>query len=243
MTSLRDGPRHVAATLRMVGHESRVKAHGIKAGMRYGVRSLAGKCDDFFEGFCAPRQPSRERSPLRPQEPQRRDSTSSRQTSGSGDKGPLLPGNLATSDVSEAAQADFEQSWRLADVKVKKVRADGNCQFRALAVQIYGNEDRHAEVRKAVVQQLYANKEVYTPFLDEPFADYMASMAKPGNWGDHVTLQAAADWSQRKIIVLADDPAKGVTLHPRFCSKASASMKPIYLAYVSGVHYDAVSLP
>ncbi len=40
-----------------------------------------------------------------------------------------------------------------------QVEADGNCQFRALSLGLYGSEDRHAEVRANIVQHLRENPE------------------------------------------------------------------------------------
>ncbi len=42
----------------------------------------------------------------------------------------------------------------------RTVRGDGNCQFRALADQLYRSEDMHADVRRTVVHQLRAFSEV-----------------------------------------------------------------------------------
>ena len=42
----------------------------------------------------------------------------------------------------------------------RTVRGDGNCQFRALADQLYRSEDMHADVRRTVVHQLRACSEV-----------------------------------------------------------------------------------
>ena len=42
----------------------------------------------------------------------------------------------------------------------RTVRGDGNCQFRALADQLYRSEDMHADVRRTVVHQLRARSEV-----------------------------------------------------------------------------------
>ena len=42
----------------------------------------------------------------------------------------------------------------------RTVKGDGNCQFRALADQLYRTADMHADVRRAVVHQLRARSEV-----------------------------------------------------------------------------------
>ena len=43
----------------------------------------------------------------------------------------------------------------------RDIVADGNCQFRAIADQLYDNQDRHGEVRQAVIYELENNRERY----------------------------------------------------------------------------------
>ena len=79
------------------------------------------------------------------------------------------------------------------------VRGDGNCQFRALADQLWRNEDDHAELRALAVQQLRAAPNLYEGFVPSDFAAYCSSMAREGEWGDHVTLKAVADYFGLRI--------------------------------------------
>ncbi|PPD97582.1 hypothetical protein GOBAR_DD05387 [Gossypium barbadense] len=77
-----------------------------------------------------------------------------------------------------------------------KVQGDGNCQnniygqflgfqFRALSDQIYRTPDNHKNVRRQVVNQLMGKRiAMLIPSMND---------ARSGEWGDHVTLQAAAD--------------------------------------------------
>ena len=41
------------------------------------------------------------------------------------------------------------------------MRGDGNCQFRALADQLFGDQERHAECRAVCMNQLRAESEHY----------------------------------------------------------------------------------
>ncbi|PPD91213.1 hypothetical protein GOBAR_DD11853 [Gossypium barbadense] len=62
-----------------------------------------------------------------------------------------------------------------------KVSGDGNCQFRALSDQMYRSPEYHKHVRKDIVKQV---------------------CGRSGEWGDHVTLQAASDKFAAKICLL-----------------------------------------
>lgn len=76
-------------------------------------------------------------------------------------------------------------------------------QFRALSDQLYRTEKYHAQVRHAVAVQLAAHHERYEGFVDAPsFADYLADIQKPHTWGDHLTLQAAADAVRFMILII-----------------------------------------
>uniref|UniRef100_A0A7C9D5T9 OTU domain-containing protein n=1 Tax=Opuntia streptacantha TaxID=393608 RepID=A0A7C9D5T9_OPUST len=74
-----------------------------------------------------------------------------------------------------------------------RVSGDGNCQFRALSDQLYRTPEYHKHVRKEVVKQLKEHKPLYEGYVPMKYKHYYKKMKKSGEWGDHVTLQAAAD--------------------------------------------------
>ncbi|PON35243.1 OTU domain containing protein [Parasponia andersonii] len=88
------------------------------------------------------------------------------------------------------------------DLVERKVQGDGNCQFRALSDQLYRSADHHGFVREQIIQQLNGHPEMYEGYVPMGYADYLKKMSKSGEWGDHVTLQAAADWYGVKIFVI-----------------------------------------
>ncbi|KAK6919767.1 hypothetical protein RJ641_015671 [Dillenia turbinata] len=66
-------------------------------------------------------------------------------------------------------------------------------QFRALADQLFRNPDYHKHIRKEVVKQLKHFRKLYEGYVPMKYKNYLKKMKKSGEWGDHVTLQAAAD--------------------------------------------------
>jgi len=74
-----------------------------------------------------------------------------------------------------------------------KVKGDGNCQFQALSDQFYRTPEHHRFVRQQVVKQLESHPECYAGYVPMDYREYLKKMSKSGEWGDHVTLQAAAD--------------------------------------------------
>lgn len=91
----------------------------------------------------------------------------------------------------------LKERLQLFGLKEKVMDGDGNCQFRALADQMYGSQERHREVRATVVKMLRAEPDAYAAFVCEgdgdTYEEYCANMSRDGTWGDAITMQAAAD--------------------------------------------------
>ncbi|PHT32134.1 hypothetical protein CQW23_28471 [Capsicum baccatum] len=65
--------------------------------------------------------------------------------------------------------------------------------FRSLSDQIYRSTEHHKFVREHIVKQLKIHRELYEGYVPMVYDEYLKKMSKAGEWGDHVTLQAAAD--------------------------------------------------
>ncbi|XP_057982967.1 OVARIAN TUMOR DOMAIN-containing deubiquitinating enzyme 10-like isoform X2 [Malania oleifera] len=103
----------------------------------------------------------------------------------------------ATSDHQRLL--DRLQSYGLVELKVQ---GDGNCQFRAMSDQFYRTPEHHKFVRRQIVKQLKSHPEIYEGYVPMAYGDYLKRISKSGEWGDHVTLQAAADSYGVKIVVI-----------------------------------------
>ncbi|XP_044473071.1 OVARIAN TUMOR DOMAIN-containing deubiquitinating enzyme 12-like isoform X3 [Mangifera indica] len=86
-----------------------------------------------------------------------------------------------------------------------KVQGDGNCQFCALSDQLYNTPEHHKYVRRQVVNQLKSHQEIYEGYVPMEYGEYLKKMSKSGEWGDNITLQAAADlvWIWVDILFLS----------------------------------------
>ena len=47
----------------------------------------------------------------------------------------------------------------------RKIKGDGNCQFRAVADQLYRDSKFHLDVRRIAVHQLRSNQSSYAQFV------------------------------------------------------------------------------
>ncbi|WCJ19767.1 Cysteine proteinases superfamily protein [Euphorbia peplus] len=91
------------------------------------------------------------------------------------------------------------QFFGLCELEVAK---DGNCQFRAVSDQVFSCPEYHKKIRKDVVKQLKDNRGLYESYVPMKYKLYCQKMAKSGEWGDHVTLQAAADKYAAKVTLI-----------------------------------------
>ncbi|GMN24932.1 hypothetical protein TIFTF001_000742 [Ficus carica] len=129
---------------------------------------------------------------------------------------------------------DRLQFWKWVE---RKVQGDGNCQFRALSDQFYRTPEHHKFVRQQVVNQLKTYPDIYEGYVPMAYGDYLEKMSKNGEWGDHVTLQAAADSYGVKIFVITSFKE---TYYIEILPNVEKSRKVICLSFWAEVHYNSI---
>ncbi|KAK8359514.1 hypothetical protein V6Z11_A04G101600 [Gossypium hirsutum] len=146
---------------------------------------------------------------------------------------PRINGEIPSIDE---AMSDHER-LQLYGFDELKVQGDGNCQFRALSDQIYRTPDNHKNVRRQVVNKLKSHSEAYEGYVPMDYADYLKKMSKSGEWGDHVTLQAAADSYGVRIFVLTSfKDTCYIEIIPNFQKPKGV----IFLSFWAEVHYNSI---
>ncbi|KAL3502407.1 hypothetical protein ACH5RR_036856 [Cinchona calisaya] len=145
-------------------------------------------------------------------------------------------------EIPDANDATFDHerlserlsTYGLAEMQIE---GDGNCQFRALADQLFRNPDYHKHVRKQVVKQLKSFKKLYESYVPMRYKDYLKKMRRLGEWGDHVTLQAAADRFGAKICLVTSFRD---TCYIEILPKDKNPSREIWLSFWSEVHYNSL---
>ncbi len=85
--------------------------------------------------------------------------------------------------------------------------------------------------------QMYRFPDLYKPHVAGNYAEYCANMQYLATWGDHITLQAAADAYGVRILVLTSwRDSEVVEVVPR----QQSSEKIVYLSFWGGSHYNSV---
>ncbi|KAI8524096.1 hypothetical protein RHMOL_Rhmol13G0122800 [Rhododendron molle] len=115
---------------------------------------------------------------------------------------PRINGDIPSVDEATLDHQRLLDRLQLYELIEINIQGDGNCQFRALSDQFYRTPEHHKFVRQEVVNQLESCPEVYEGYVPMAYGDYLKKMSKNGEWGDHVTLQAAADSYGVKILVI-----------------------------------------
>jgi len=87
--------------------------------------------------------------------------------------------------------------------------ADGNCLFRALAHQVWGDVSRHAELRAACYAHMAAERSYFATFVAEDFDAYVAARRKDKAWGDHLEIVALREVLNRNIEIYSFDAKRG----------------------------------
>lgn len=134
------------------------------------------------------------------------------------------------------------------NMAIQEVQGDGNCMFRAIADQLYGNEMYHKELRKFAMQYILQEKEYFQDYIiNGNVEEYVEYKSKDGVWGDNIELQAFRELYDIpiEIYVCSKEPLKtGLEANPQnkeyhiYLSK----FRPIRLSYHGRSHYNSIKL-
>ncbi|CAH8385638.1 unnamed protein product [Eruca vesicaria subsp. sativa] len=152
---------------------------------------------------------------------------------------PKINGEIPPEEEAVSDHDRLRNRLEMFDFAEVKVPGDGNCQFRALADQLYKTADRHKHVRRQIVKQLKSSPASYEGYVPMEFSEYLKKMSRSGEWGDHVTLQAAADAYRMKIVVLTSFKN---TCYIEILPTSDEPRGVIFLSFWAEVHYNSIYL-
>merc|ERR1711879_386887 len=69
---------------------------------------------------------------------------------------------------------------------------DGNCLYRSVAHQIYGNADKHMNVREECCNYITDNQDFFKLYIPD-FVTWVKKKRKSHEWGDHVDIIAMSE--------------------------------------------------
>lgn len=133
---------------------------------------------------------------------------------------------------------------RVRGLTIKQMRGDGACLFRAVADQIYGDEEMHADVRRLCLDYMEKNRDHFSQFITEDFSKYIARKRRNDEHGNHVELQAISEIFSRPIEIYEYCVEPKNIFNPRIDpSSSSQPNPPIRLSYHGAIHYNSVIDP
>ncbi|CAM9335650.1 unnamed protein product, partial [Ectocarpus fasciculatus] len=136
------------------------------------------------------------------------------------------------------------QRLRFLKLHMVSMEDDGNCQFRAIAYELYGNQNHHEFVREKVMLYLKEHSSDFSFYVGEEaeWQRYLSSMAKARSWGDELTLTAAAKSFGVSINVITTEEQNWLLRYSDGQSEGERR-RELFLVYISPIHYNVVTPP
>ncbi|XP_069065607.1 OTU domain-containing protein 5 isoform X2 [Pleurodeles waltl] len=122
---------------------------------------------------------------------------------------------------------------------IKQMKEDGACLFRAVADQIYGDQDMHEVVRKHCMDYLMKNADYFSSYVTEDFTTYINRKRKNNCHGNHIEMQAMAEMYNRPVEVYQYGTEPINTFH----GIQKNEDEPIRVSYHRNIHYNSVVNP
>ncbi|XP_044162401.1 OTU domain-containing protein 5 isoform X3 [Bufo gargarizans] len=143
-------------------------------------------------------------------------------------------------DMAEQQETWFEKA--LQEKKgfiIKQMKEDGACLFRAVADQVYGDQDMHEVVRKHCMDYLMKNADYFSSYVTEDFTTYINRKRKNNCHGNHIEMQAMAEMYNRPVEVYQYETEPINTFH----GIQQNEDEPIRVSYHRNIHYNSVVNP
>ncbi|XP_039277977.1 OTU domain-containing protein 5-like isoform X2 [Nilaparvata lugens] len=132
----------------------------------------------------------------------------------------------------------FEKKLRKLGWQIKHMDEDGACLFRAIADQVYGDQEMHDVVRQNCMDYIASNRDYFSQYVTEDFNHYLDRKRLVTTHGNHIEVQAMSEMYNRKIEVYCFEEEPINT----FQGKEENDNEPIRLSYETG-HYDSIVDP
>ncbi|KAJ8682058.1 hypothetical protein QAD02_017850 [Eretmocerus hayati] len=157
----------------------------------------------------------------------------------SGDEYTGRTGNNLTLAEWQERDRWFEKRLRKMGFIVKKMGEDGACLFRAVADQVYGDQEMHDVVRKHCMDYIAANQEFFSHFVAEDFSTYVDRKRQEYVHGNHIEMQAMSEMYNRSIELFCYSTEPINIFH----GVQKTDNEPIRLSYQRGSHYNSIVDP
>ena len=146
------------------------------------------------------------------------------------------------------SQAEQILNQRLANIELTalEVGGGGDCFFRAVSHQLYGNPNYHAYIRCQGIQYMTSHPERFRNFLTNTqtnnWTRYVNNMARSGTWCDNLIIQAVAD-TFNVIIIIVESELRFAPLNVIEPRTYSENARIITIGHLLEIHYVSTVRP
>ncbi|CAA6663748.1 unnamed protein product [Spirodela intermedia] len=123
--------------------------------------------------------------------------------------------------------------------EVKRMLEDGNCLFRAVADQVYGDPEAFDMVRQMCIDYMERERDHFSQFVTEGFTSYCKRKRRDKVYGNNMEIQALSEMYNRPIHIYSYSTEPINIFHGGY----GTDTPPIRLSYHRGNHYNSVVDP
>jgi hypothetical protein len=122
---------------------------------------------------------------------------------------------------------------------IKKMSEDGACLFRAVADQVYGDQEMHQSVRQQCMDYMMKNRDYFSQYVTEDFTAYVNRKRSDHCHGNHLEIQAMSELFNRVIQVYHYSTEPINIFHGGY----GTDNAPMRVSYHQDMHYNSVVDP
>ncbi|KAL4302400.1 hypothetical protein GQ457_10G007560 [Hibiscus cannabinus] len=146
--------------------------------------------------------------------------------------------------VSSYGDAERERQFELdirraKGLEVKRMLEDGNCLFRAVADQVYGDSEAYDLIRQMCIDYMERERDHFSQFITEGFTSYCKRKRRDKVYGNNVEIQALSEMYNRPIHIYSYSIEPINIFHGSY----NTETPPIRLSYHHGNHYNSLVDP
>nr|GEW19905.1 OTU domain-containing protein 5-B-like isoform X1 [Tanacetum cinerariifolium] len=123
--------------------------------------------------------------------------------------------------------------------EVKRMMEDGNCLFRAVADQVYGDSEAYDLARQMCIDYMERERDHFSQFITEGFTSYCKRKRRDKVYGNNVEIQALSEMYNRPIHIYSYTTEPINIFHGSY----NTDTPPIRLSYHHGNHYNSLVDP
>ncbi|KAL8094309.1 OVARIAN TUMOR DOMAIN-containing deubiquitinating enzyme 6 [Apium graveolens] len=128
---------------------------------------------------------------------------------------------------------------RTTGLEVKRMLEDGNCLFRAVADQVYGDIELYDLVRQMCIDYMERERDHFSQFITEGFISYCKRKRRDKVYGNNMEIQAFCEMYNRPIHIYSYS-TEPINI---FQGSYNTDTPPIRLSFHHGNHYNSLVDP